>query len=111
MIRQIYQTLAGTGMKVVIRIILAEGSRFPELTEVYFHTVVARGTAALQRILAEGIAAGVFRDGAATSLPVLVLSPVLLATLWKLTFDRIRPLDLDAAAGAHLDLIFNGIRA
>ena len=53
-IREIYQTRRGD----IIRLMIAEGSRFPSLAEFYYREVISRGIAGMQMLVQFGISRG-----------------------------------------------------
>lgn len=97
--------------RAVVRVLIAEGERFPQLVRFYHREVIAGAADALGGILRRGVAAGEFRDGPASREPRLIVAPAMLAVIWRLTFEQVAPLDLEAYAAAHLDLILDGLRA
>lgn len=63
----------------------------------------------LEKIIAKGVANGELRDGAATRLPMIVIAPGIMASIWQMVFQPYRPIELDEFLEAHIDLIMNGI--
>ncbi len=110
LLQAIYRQLASTDASVLIRIIIAEGPRFPEITAYYHREMVTKGEALLKKVIARGIARGEFRLCPAADIPLVVVAPALVAALWRMTFDQIRPLPLDDFFDAHVDLILNGLQ-
>ncbi|ACL63085.1 TetR/AcrR family transcriptional regulator [Methylobacterium nodulans] len=110
-IETIYRDLVGTDRRQILRMMIAEGTRFPHLVEFYHREAVSRGKALLGEIISQGIARGEFVDGPAARCPEVVIGPAIMAGVWKLVFERIERLDLDRFIAAHLDLVLNGLRA
>lgn len=107
----LYAEVAGTDRREVLRLLIAESGRFPQLAA-YAHTVVVRrGGKALRELVAEAVRTGEFRDGPAARAPEAVMGPAVLALVWTLVFQDVDPLDLDAVLDAHLDLILRGLAA
>lgn len=104
------QHVMGTERETLLRLIVAEGMRFPELAEFHHREVVSRGVAAIRRIAEKGVASGEFRSDALTRFPQLAIAPVLLAVLWEGLFGRIEPLDTDAFLDAHLAVLIRGLK-
>jgi AcrR family transcriptional regulator len=100
-----------TRRKDVIRLILSEGSRFPNLAEFYYREVLSRIMAAVRDLMRRAVARGEIRGDAAIRFPQLVGAPAVVAILWSSLFDRFEPLDVRAFMHAHLDLLFAGERA
>jgi AcrR family transcriptional regulator len=105
-IREVY----GTRRKDVIRLVLSEGARFPELAEFYYREVLAHIFQAIRALLARAAAQGELRDDSLTRFPQLVGAPAIVAILWNGLFERFEPLDVRAFMHAQLDLIFKGAR-
>lgn len=96
--------------RVLIRLMIAEGSKHPDLTAWYWENVVAHGLAALRQLIARGVANGEFRRSALDEFPHLLISPVLLSIAWSLVFEPHHKLDTDRFIEAHLDLVLDAIR-
>jgi AcrR family transcriptional regulator len=105
----IHRQLVNSDLRVLVRIIIAEGERFPALTELYYRETVSKGRALLERVVARGIARGEVREGAAADLPIVIVAPAIMAAIWRMTFDRHAPISAEAFLAAHLDLVFNGL--
>ncbi len=110
-LRQLYAQLVNTDLHTLMRIIIAEGWKFPELVESYYRENIAVGKAMLTRIVARGIARGEFRDGPVAQEPMIVIAPAIMATVWRLTFEKHDPLNTERFIAAHLDLVLNGLGA
>ncbi len=109
-LKRIAHDFVETDIHHIIRLIQAEGRQFPELAEFYFKEVISRGMARVREILARGVERGEFRDSGLEAFPQLIVSPALMATMWKSTFESFAPLDLDRALDVHLDVILNGLK-
>jgi AcrR family transcriptional regulator len=105
----IHRQLVNSDLRVLIRIIIAEGERFPALTELYYAETVSKGRALLERIVERGIARGEVREGAAARLPLVLIAPALMAAIWRMTFDRHAPISSEAFLEAHIDLVVHGV--
>jgi AcrR family transcriptional regulator len=109
LIGTVHRQLVGSDLKVLMRIIIAEGERFPVLTEHYYGEIISKGRALLERIVARGIARGEVREGPLADLPLVVMAPAIMAAIWRMTFDRYAPISSEAFLAAHLDLVFHGL--
>src|SRR5262247_2563479 len=96
----------GTRRKDVIRLVIAEGSRFPKLAEVYYREVIARVLPVIRARLALAVERGELTHDALARFPQLLVAPALLAVLWSGLFGRFAPLDARELMRAHLDLLF-----
>jgi AcrR family transcriptional regulator len=90
----------------IVRLVMAEGTRFPALAEFYYREVVERGLAGMRRLIEYGIARGEIHHPALTRFPQIVVAPVLVAMIWQGLFGKQAPLDAEAMLKVHIDLIF-----
>jgi AcrR family transcriptional regulator len=98
-----------TERRHVLRLLLTEGHRFPEIAELHYERVVRRAMQLLRRIVARGIARGEFGRDALERFPQLFAAPLLLAVIWEGLFGARDPLDVDGLLDAHLDLLLHGL--
>jgi AcrR family transcriptional regulator len=101
-VREIY----GTERRQLIRLVMTEGPRFPQLAEFHYRHVVARAIAGMRALLDAAHRRGELRNDALVRFPQLVIAPGLMAVVWSGLFDRFATLDVAALMRAHLDLIF-----
>lgn len=101
-VREIAETKRGD----IVRLIVAEGARFPSLADFYFREVVSRGLAAMRKLIESGIARGEISNARLADFPQIVVAPALVAVMWHGLFGRHAPLDAVAMLKVHLDLIF-----
>ena len=110
LITQMYLNVVGNKkVRAIIRMLVAESGRFPQLAEIYHREIVSHGLAAMRETIARGVAKGEFQKTAALEFPQLVVAPGLVAVLWKLLFDEHQPLDLDAYMKAHVDFVLRSL--
>jgi AcrR family transcriptional regulator len=103
------QGIPGSPVPVVIRLLLAEGDRHPDLVDFYFENVVEKGLQAISRMVERGVERGEFRPSAVNDLPQLFLAPMMLSMVWKLLFGK-RSLDTDRLMETQLDMIIAWIK-
>ena len=103
-VREIYSTRR----RDVLRLVMTEGPRFPELAEFYYRNVVERAIAAMRALLRRARERGELSDDTLIRFPQLVIAPGLVAIVWSGLFDRFAPLDVEAMLRAHLDTLFDG---
>jgi len=101
-VREIY----GTERRKLIRLIMTEGPRFPQLAEFHYHNVVKRAIAAMRALLEAAYRRGELRNDALVRFPQLIIAPGMMAIVWSGLFDRFAALDVAALMRAHLDVIF-----
>jgi len=108
--RMRHQILA-TRRKEIIRLVIAESGRFPELAEFYYREVVARGMALLRAAAERAVARGELSSDELARFPQLVVAPGLVAFLWATLFERFETLDAEAMLEAHLALLLRPPKA
>ncbi len=103
--------LTEPGMAFVPRVIIGEGALFPELARFYHDHVIARGLGLVERIIAHGVTRGEFACEDLPQASRSVIGGVLIAAIWKTTFEPVgaEPLDPAAMAQAHADTLLNGL--
>jgi len=106
-VREVY----GTRRKDVIRLIIAEGPRFPKLAEFYYREVIARIIAVVRALLRRAAERGEIPADTLARFPQLLVAPGLMAIVWNGLFDRFEPLDVAALMRAHIDLLFGERRS
>ena len=95
-----------TRRKDVIRLIIAEGPRFPKLAEVYYREVIGRVLPVIRARLALAVERGELAHDALARFPQLLVAPALVAIIWNGLFERFAPLEVRELMRAHLDLLF-----
>jgi len=105
-VREVLETRRGD----LIRLVISEGGRFPQLAEFHYHEVIQRGVSAMRGLIGFGIARGEITNPKLQEFPQLVIAPVLLALLWQGMFARFEPLDIRAMLQTHIDLLLGQTR-
>lgn len=105
------QEVVATRRGDIVRLIIAEGARFPAIADFYYREVVSRGMAAMGALVELGIARGEIGQQGLTRFPQIVVAPAIVAVIWQGLFARQAPLDAAAMLRVHLDLIFGERRA
>jgi AcrR family transcriptional regulator len=90
----------------IVRLIVAEGPRFPDIADFYYREVVSRGMAGIRALIELGIISGEIRQPALKDFPQIVVAPAMVAVIWHGLFGRHAPLDASAMLRVHLDMIF-----
>lgn len=109
--RLMHRQIAAGELQTIMRIMIAEGHRFPELTKFYYEEFMSKMMALLETIVARGVKRGELRAGAATDLPFVIISPGVMAAIWSMTFQPHHKIPADKFIDAHIDLVMNGISA
>ena len=105
-----YEGLVRSDNLALLRIIIAEGERFPELRRAFYDAEMASGKRVIRAILERGAASGEFASGAALEFPRLVVAPVFTAAVWRMTFEALEPVDAPRWIDAHVALLMDGLR-
>lgn len=113
-VRDLVEAFAGNFLKEIIgtrrgdlvRLIVAEGPRFPAVADFYYREVVSRGIAGMRALIELGIARGEIREKDLARYPQILVAPAMIAVIWQSLFERHAPLDARDMLRVHLDLIF-----
>jgi AcrR family transcriptional regulator len=95
----------------VVRMLIAEAPRFPELADRYHQEILRPCLDMLRQAIQRGMDRGEFRRSSIIDTPQVIIAPIALVDLWMMMFDDRQPLDLKAYFNAHLDLVLNGLLA
>jgi AcrR family transcriptional regulator len=98
--------VANTRRGDLVRLIVAEGPRFPAVADFYYREVVQRGIGGMRALIELGIARGEIREKGLARFPQILVAPILISVIWQSLFERHAPLDAQAMLRVHLDLIF-----
>jgi len=98
------KTLPGSPISILIRLMIAEGPKHPDLLQFYWDNVVSRGLAAITAVLERGVQRGEFHRSVVNDLPHLFAMPVLFSVVFRSLFEKQCP-DTDKLIGAQLDLL------
>ena len=102
--------IPGSPVAIVIRLLISEGPRHPDLVNYYYDNVVSKGLAAISAFVARGVDRGEFRQSVISDLPHLVLAPVMLSIIWGIIFKD-KQLDTDKLIETQIDMILTHIKA
>lgn len=100
----------GSPIAIVIRLLISEGPRHPDLVNYYYENVVARGLEAIRQFVARGVERGEFRREALDHQPHLFLAPMMLSMIWRLVFAD-KPLDTDQLMESQVELLLAEMKA
>ena len=100
----------GSPIAIVIRLLISEGPRHPDLTNYYYDNVVARGLGAIEGFIKRGVERGEFRREALEIQPHLIMAPMMLSIVWRLIFTE-KPLDTDKLMESQLNMLLTQLKA
>ena len=104
------QAIPRSRIRHLLRLMVSEGPKHPDLTKYYWENIAGPGLAALRRLFAKGVANGEFRASALDRFPQLLIAPILFSTLWQVVFEPHEHLDTDALLAAHVNFVIEAIR-
>jgi AcrR family transcriptional regulator len=108
-VSQVYSEIVDSETRALVRIILSEGARFPSLAKLYYEATFARGRPILEKVIARGVERGEVYADHARLLPLMLMGPALMASIWKMTFDQFESLPSQDMLDAHLELLRRGV--
>ena len=94
----------------LIRLVIAEGGRFPQLADFHYHEVIQHGINAMRGVIGFGIARGEIKNSKLQDFPQLVIAPALVALIWQAMFAKFAPLDVRAMLQTHIELLLGQAR-
>jgi AcrR family transcriptional regulator len=96
--------------RAILRLLIAESGKFPQLSDIFHREIIAPGVTALRLVLEKGVASGEFRKMKVRGFPQILIAPGVLAALWMLILGERHQLDLNAFMRAHLEFVFSALR-
>jgi AcrR family transcriptional regulator len=113
LLRTFMQRVASSPLSGIPKLVISEAGNFPEIARFYHDEVIQRGRALVTGILQQGIASGEFREIDVDYAWRIVIAPMLLAIIWKHSFQAFEAQapDVERHLQAHLDLLFNGLQS
>ena len=116
LLERLLLTIAGvvdSRVGAIPKLVIAEAGNFPDLARFYLEEVVRRGLRLIGTILRRGVERGEFRPVDVDHTVFCVIAPMLIAALWKNSLEPHddAPLDAQALARAHLELLLRGLEA
>lgn len=103
------QVVESKKARALIRLLIAESEKFPELAQIYHQEIIAPGASAIAFIVERGVASGEFRATDVRRFPQILVAPAILAVVWILLFGKRHALDLNSYREAHLDFVMRGL--
>jgi AcrR family transcriptional regulator len=94
-----------THRKLLIRLVIAEGPRFPRIAEAHYRNVVSRIMPLLQKIAQRAVVRGELASDAVARFPQLIAAPLVTAVIWDGLFAKIQPLDTASFFSAYREVL------
>ena len=103
------KTLPGSPISVVIRLMIAEGPKHPDLVQFYWDNVVSRGLGTISELLQRGVQTGEFRKSAVSEQPHLFIMPVLFSVVFNSLFKK-QSMDTNRLIETQIDLLITHLK-
>ncbi|MEX3014020.1 TetR/AcrR family transcriptional regulator [Gymnodinialimonas hymeniacidonis] len=108
-IGRMYDRLTDKTTLILLKIIIAEGHQIPDLVRFHHENILSIAERLVEGLLKTGIAEGAVRPSIADMDPKLLIAPIIVAAMWRLTFEHLSPIDIDEYIAGHLDILMKGI--
>jgi AcrR family transcriptional regulator len=109
--RTMYRELVGTDRRLLLHLVIAEGPRFPWLTEFYHREILSKGREAIRAVIERGEARGELTANGLDRHPEVLVAPTIVAALFSILFARHSPVDLDDYIETHLAMALRALEA
>lgn len=112
LLRGWWDHVGSTRLAGIPKLLLTEGSNFPELAAFHYQTVIVRWHQMVHQALHQGIRLGVFKPvDVETTTPALI-APLMMAALWRQSLPMcFSGIDPNQYVNNTLDLLLAGLRA
>ena len=105
------KSLPNSPARILVRLMIAEGPKYPDLVQWYWDNVVSRALKALRSLIKRGVANGEFRESALNEFPQLLVTPVFFSMIFTIVFKQQMNLDTDRFIEAHINMVLESIKA
>jgi hypothetical protein len=94
-----------------MKVVISESRAHPEIGQLYLDNVIRHGLPLFEGLIARGVAAGEFRSLDPSFAAKSLISPMLLAAIWKTVFEPLgaESLDIEGLARQHVDVLLKGM--
>ena len=93
----------------IVRLLVAEGPKHPDLLQFYWDNVVSRGIATIQSIIDKGVQSGEFKKSPLTEQPLLFIMPVVFSVIFRLLFAK-QDVDTDRLIQTQIDVLVTQLK-
>ena len=104
------KSIPNSPAKILVRLMIAEGPKHPDLVEWYWDNVVSRALNALRTLIERGVDNGEFRESALNEFPQLLVTPVFFSMVITTVFKKQMDLDTDRFIEAHVNMVLDSIK-
>lgn len=95
----------------LLKLVIGESGNFPELARVWHDKLVARAIAMMSKLIRRGQENGEFRAGDPRNLALSLISPMVVAVIFRETFEPAgaKGFDIPALMNQHVETVLNGL--
>lgn len=95
----------------ICKLMFAEASNFPDLARFYHEQVIARNELMMVELLRRGMARGEFREVDLTTMPKIIVAPMVMLMMWTQSFGSFGApqIDIDNYVNAYVDNTLHGL--
>ena len=103
------RSIPGSPIAKIVRLLISEGPKHPDLLQFYWDNVVSRGIAAIDTLVEKGVRAGEFQRSPVTQQPLLFIMPVVFSVIFRLLFAK-QNLDTDKLIDTQVNLLIEQMK-
>jgi AcrR family transcriptional regulator len=106
-----WEHMARTRLTGLVKLLLTETGKYPDLARFYNDEFFDRGQALLRKVIEKGVDSGEFRKVDVEQAARVVVSPLLFAAVWRHTFEPVvsAPIELDEYFNTSLEIMLAGL--
>ena len=106
-----WEHMARTRLTGLVKLLLTETGKYPDLARFYNDEFFDRGQALLRKVIEKGVDSGEFRKVDVEQAARVVVSPLLFAAVWRHTFEPVvsSPIELDQYFNTSLEIMLAGL--
>lgn len=104
-----WQLMGETSLGGIPKLMIAEAGNFPKVATYYYENVIVRGRNLIGQVLKLGIGSGEFRAMDIESTIDVIMSPVLMLTVWRYSLTPCGTKNTQQYMSTYLDIVMNGL--
>jgi AcrR family transcriptional regulator len=106
-----WEHMARTRLTGLVKLLLTETGKYPDLAKFYNDEFYDRGQALLRKVIQKGVDSGEFRKLDVEQAARVVVAPLLFAAVWRHTFESVAstPIELDQYFTTSLQIMLAGL--
>jgi hypothetical protein len=106
-----WEHMERTRLTGLVKLLLTETGKYPDLARFYNDEFFDRGQALLRKVIQKGVERGEFRKLDVEQAARVVVAPLLFAAVWRHTFEAVAssPIELDEYYTTSLEILLAGL--